>query len=41
MEILRKYSFARAPETVASPKPSTGLTMTPKGGVLLKIIPRT
>jgi thromboxane-A synthase len=40
MEILRKYSFARGPETPALLDLERGFTTVPKGGVYVKIIPR-
>jgi cytochrome P450 len=40
MEILRKFSFVRAPETAANLQQSHGITSPPKGGVWLKIVAR-
>lgn len=40
MEILKKFSFAQGPETVTNLQQTHGLTSTPKGGAMIKIVAR-
>ncbi|XP_064394654.1 cytochrome P450 3A24-like [Halichondria panicea] len=40
IEVLRKFSFVRAPDTEVPLETVVGITMAPKNGVFVKVIPR-